>query len=46
MRISHEHKELRSFPLEEIAGLPMPDGYKRSIALYAEDADKRPSGGR
>ena len=38
MRISHEHKELCSFPLEEIAGLRMPDGYKRSIALYAADA--------
>ena len=44
MRISHEHKELRSFPLSDIAGLRMPDGYKRSIALYAEDAGNRPSG--
>jgi 8-oxo-dGTP pyrophosphatase MutT (NUDIX family) len=44
MRLSLEHKELRSFPLEEIAGLRMPDGYKRSIALYAEDAGNRPSG--
>ncbi len=44
MRISHEHKELRSFPLADIAGLRMPDGYKRSIALYAESAGNRPSG--
>jgi hypothetical protein len=36
MRISHEHKEMRSFPLEEIAGLHMPDGYKRSIEIYQE----------
>jgi 8-oxo-dGTP pyrophosphatase MutT (NUDIX family) len=41
MRISHEHKELRSFVLAEIAGLRMPDGYKRSIALYAENARDR-----
>jgi 8-oxo-dGTP pyrophosphatase MutT (NUDIX family) len=44
MRISHEHKELRSFPLEEIAGLRMPDGYKRSIALHAESARNRANG--
>ena len=44
MRISHEHKELRSFPLEEIAGLRMPDGYKRSIALHAENARNRANG--
>src|SRR4029077_20341394 len=30
-------EELRSFPLQEIAGLRMPDGYKRSIALHAEN---------
>jgi hypothetical protein len=41
MRISHEHKELRSFPLEEIAGLRMPDGYKRSITLHAETTRNR-----
>src|SRR6516165_5040391 len=46
MRVSHEHKELRSFPPEEIAGLRMPDGYKKSIAAYAEAAGSRPGGGR
>jgi len=44
MRISHEHKELRSFPLQEIAGLRMPDGYKRSIALHAENTRNRANG--
>ena len=42
MRVSHEHKQLRSFPLEEIAGLRMPDGYKQSIAAYADVAGNRP----
>jgi 8-oxo-dGTP pyrophosphatase MutT (NUDIX family) len=42
MRVSHEHKQLRSFPLEEIARLRMPDGYKRSIAAYADVAGNRP----
>lgn len=46
MRMSHEHKELRLFPLEEIAGLRMPDGYKQSIAAYAETAGIRPGTGR
>jgi len=41
MQVSHEHKELRSFPLEEIAGLRMPDGYKQSIKMYAETARSR-----
>ena len=44
MRISHEHKQLRSFPLQEIAGLRMPDGYKRSIALHAENTRNRANG--
>ncbi len=41
MKVSHEHKELRLFPLEEIAGLRMPDGYKQSIKAYAESAGSR-----
>ena len=41
MQVSHEHKELRAFPLEEIAGLRMPDGYKQSIKAYAENARRR-----
>jgi hypothetical protein len=35
---------LRSFPLQEIAGLRMPDGYKRSIALHAENTRNRANG--
>jgi len=44
MAVSHEHKELRSFPLEEIAGLLMPDGYKQSIAAYADKPGGRSNG--
>ena len=34
--LSHEHKEIGQFTEDEISGLPMPDGYKRSIlAWYA-----------
>jgi hypothetical protein len=44
MRVSHEHRELRLFRPEEIAGLRMPDGYKHSIEIYAENARKRSSG--
>jgi 8-oxo-dGTP pyrophosphatase MutT (NUDIX family) len=29
--LSHEHKEIGFFTLAEVAGLTMPDGYKRSI---------------
>jgi mutator protein MutT len=36
MRCSHEHKEARIFPLEDVAGLHMPAEYKRSIAAYAD----------
>ena len=31
IRLSHEHKELGFFPLEEIQDLNMPEGYKKSI---------------
>jgi hypothetical protein len=32
--LSHEHKELRRFALEELDDLVMPDGYKASIRAY------------
>jgi 8-oxo-dGTP pyrophosphatase MutT (NUDIX family) len=32
--VSHEHKEVGLFPCEEVAKLPMPDGYKASIAAW------------
>jgi mutator protein MutT len=31
LRISHEHKELKLFRLDEIEALDMPEGYKNSI---------------
>lgn len=34
IKISHEHKESRSFPLEEALALNMPDGYKASLKRY------------
>jgi 8-oxo-dGTP pyrophosphatase MutT (NUDIX family) len=33
--LSHEHKRLRWFPLAEVPGLRMPDGYKASIRAWA-----------
>jgi len=33
-RLSHEHKALGLFAPGEIAGLAMPEGYKRSIAAW------------
>ncbi|WP_223885700.1 NUDIX hydrolase [Nocardia colli] len=32
--LSHEHKEVGLFREGEIAGLNMPDGYKRSISVW------------
>jgi 8-oxo-dGTP pyrophosphatase MutT (NUDIX family) len=33
--LSHEHKELRWFPLAEVDSLRMPEGYKASIRRWA-----------
>jgi 8-oxo-dGTP pyrophosphatase MutT (NUDIX family) len=33
--LSHEHKELRWFPLAEVDSLRMPEGYKASIRSWA-----------
>ncbi|WP_374655246.1 NUDIX domain-containing protein [Dongia sp.] len=35
LRLSHEHKALGRFPIGEIAALPMPAGYRRSIQDWA-----------
>lgn len=35
LHLSHEHKALGRFALNEIAGLPMPEGYRRSIRHWA-----------
>ncbi|XVQ10477.1 NUDIX hydrolase [Spirillospora sp. CA-255316] len=32
--VSHEHKQLGLFTAEEIPGLEMPDGYRRSITTW------------
>lgn len=32
---SHEHKEVRWFCLDDVPRLPMPEGYKRSVANWA-----------
>ncbi|MER5490545.1 MULTISPECIES: NUDIX hydrolase [unclassified Streptomyces] len=32
--LSHEHKEIGLFHEHEVAGLTMPDGYKRSVASW------------
>ncbi|MBZ4319942.1 NUDIX hydrolase [Streptomyces huiliensis] len=32
--VSHEHKEVGLFAADEVPGLNMPDGYKRSIATW------------
>ena len=37
-RISHEHKALGLFAPDEIAGLAMPEGYRRSIAAWSVKA--------
>ncbi|MCE9592039.1 MAG: NUDIX domain-containing protein [Planctomycetes bacterium] len=34
--LSHEHKQLRWFPLAEVGALRMPEGYKASIAAWAQ----------
>ncbi|GAA3931246.1 hypothetical protein GCM10023085_10770 [Actinomadura viridis] len=38
LRLSHEHKEIALFTREELPGLVMPDGYKRSIHTWYDRA--------
>jgi 8-oxo-dGTP pyrophosphatase MutT (NUDIX family) len=42
--LSHEHKELRWFPLGEVESLRMPEGYKASIKRWAASERPPPSG--
>jgi len=35
LRLSHEHKELGRFPLDQVDALRMPEGYRRSIRNWA-----------
>jgi 8-oxo-dGTP pyrophosphatase MutT (NUDIX family) len=37
--LSHEHKEIGLFTEQEVADLRMPDGYRRSIALWLARSD-------
>jgi 8-oxo-dGTP pyrophosphatase MutT (NUDIX family)/ribosomal protein S18 acetylase RimI-like enzyme len=39
--LSHEHKQLRWFPLSEVPALRMPEGYKASIRSWAEALARR-----
>ncbi|MFJ7213580.1 NUDIX domain-containing protein [Amycolatopsis sp. NPDC098790] len=34
--LSHEHSRVAEFAEQDVPGLPMPDGYKRSIATWFE----------
>jgi len=35
MRVSGEHRRLELFALNELNGLPIPEGYRRSIRAWA-----------
>jgi 8-oxo-dGTP pyrophosphatase MutT (NUDIX family) len=35
LRISHEHKRMETFAIDQIDSLPMPEGYRRSIRNWA-----------
>jgi 8-oxo-dGTP pyrophosphatase MutT (NUDIX family) len=39
--LSDEHMELRWFPLDEVDGLRMPEGYKKSIRSWSTRAGRR-----
>lgn len=39
--LSHEHKEVGLFEPEEVEGLPMPEGYRRSIRRWASSVAGR-----
>jgi ADP-ribose pyrophosphatase YjhB (NUDIX family) len=39
LRLSHEHRRLGTFALDELDRLPMPEGYRRSIRAWAAMAE-------
>jgi 8-oxo-dGTP pyrophosphatase MutT (NUDIX family) len=43
VKISHEHKEVGFFKPEEIGGLNMPEGYKKSISIALERQKEKSS---
>ena len=40
--LSHEHKELGFFTLAEVASLPLPEGYRRSIQSWFTHLPEQP----
>jgi 8-oxo-dGTP pyrophosphatase MutT (NUDIX family) len=40
MRVSSEHRRFGLFGLGELAGLPMPEGYRRSIRAWAAQCNR------
>jgi 8-oxo-dGTP pyrophosphatase MutT (NUDIX family)/GNAT superfamily N-acetyltransferase len=42
MRVSSEHRRFGLFSLDELAGLPMAEGYRRSIRAWAAQCGGRP----
>jgi 8-oxo-dGTP pyrophosphatase MutT (NUDIX family)/GNAT superfamily N-acetyltransferase len=41
MQLSNEHRRFGLFALDELGGLPMPEGYRRSIRAWAEQCGAR-----
>jgi hypothetical protein len=41
MRVSDEHRRFGLFGLGELDGLPMPEGYRRSIRVWAAQSGVR-----
>jgi 8-oxo-dGTP pyrophosphatase MutT (NUDIX family) len=37
--VSHEHREARLFPIDQVADLNMPLGYKEAISLWVNDLE-------
>jgi hypothetical protein len=40
-RLSHEHRALGLFAIDEFAALPMPEGYRRSVRAWAAMQEDR-----
>jgi hypothetical protein len=44
LKVSHEHKRIGMFRLDEIDNLPMPDGYRKSIRSWAKQTNRLDAG--
>jgi 8-oxo-dGTP pyrophosphatase MutT (NUDIX family) len=42
--VSHEHREARMFPTDEVAALNMPAGYKAAITMWVEELSSQANG--